>query len=86
MHELDTRRPSLRRRLIIASLTVALVAALTPGLAQADRIQIGPGQQPDVAIDSSGTAYVAWNSTDAGLCTSAACRGRRARAARRRCR
>jgi hypothetical protein len=64
MHELDTRQPRLRRRLVIASLTVVLVAVLSPGLAQADRISLGAGQQPDVAIDSSGTAYIAWNSTD----------------------
>ena len=64
MHELDADRPSLRRRLVVASLTVALAAGLTPGLAQADPISLGAGQQPDVAIDSSGTAYIAWNSTD----------------------
>jgi hypothetical protein len=53
----------IRFNLRVAVAVVALVAAL-PSVARAQAITLGPGQQPGVAIDPSGTAYVAWNSTD----------------------
>jgi hypothetical protein len=57
------RQHRIRLNLRVAVAVVILVAVLPP-LARANAITLGSGQQPDVAVDTSGTAYIAWNSTD----------------------
>jgi hypothetical protein len=65
IHPYSSDRLSVLVRVALAPLVVAfLVLALAPAAARAGTIVLGAGQQPDVAIDSSGTAYVAWNSSD----------------------
>jgi hypothetical protein len=50
-----------------AAPVVAVVSALLFAPSTAGAFSIGPGEQPGLAVDAAGTAYIAWNGPSASL-------------------
>jgi hypothetical protein len=50
-----------------AALLIAAVGALLFAPSAAGALSIGPGEQPGLAVDAAGTAYIAWNGPSASL-------------------